>query len=314
MLAYTLRKLVTGVAIFLAVTLLTFWMLFARGGTYIASQALGQQASPDQVRRFAENRGLLEPIIVQYVDWLRGVLNGSLGRSILNGQDVGTMLAGAVSVTLSLVVVSIVLTVLLAIPFGVAAATTGGVIDRGLQLLSVFVQAIPGYWLALVLDIIFGLTLKLVPATGFVPLTQSFGGWLSSIILPSFAIALGAVAFVGTQLRGTLLEVLRQDYIRTLRSRGISTRRVLLKYALRNASAPVLTILSLQVIGILGGAVIIERIYALPGVGTIAIAAGNSADVPVVMGTVAFMVVVVVVVNLLTEILNGFVNPKMRLK
>lgn len=314
MLIYIARKLLTGIVVFLSVTLLTFWMLYARGGTYIASQALGQDSTPAQVQAFAESRGLLKPLLEQYADWLVGVAGGSLGNSILNGQDVGTTLRGAIGVTLSLVVVSLILTVLLAVPFGLAAATRGGAVDRGLQMLSVFVQAVPGYWLALVLVILFGLVLRWVPATGFIPISSSFTGWLSTVIVPSFAIALGAVAFVGSQLRGTLMDVMRQDYIRTLRSRGISSRKILLKYAMRNASAPVLTILSLQVIGVLGGAVIVERIYALPGIGTIGIAAGNSADVPVVMGTVAFMVVVVVVVNLTTDILNGLISPRMRIK
>jgi peptide/nickel transport system permease protein len=312
MLLFLLRKLATGAAVFVAVTAITFAMMFARGGEFIAAQVLGASATPEQVHNYAERTGLLRPIPIQYFEWLGQVLRGSLGDSILTGQPVGAILINAIPVTLSLVLLSLLLTCLLAIPLGVAAATRGGAIDRLLQGISVLMQAIPGYWLALVLVIVFGVGLRLVPATGFIPLSDSVAGWFSSIILPSIAIALGSVAFVGTQIRGALVDVLRQEHIRTLKSRGLTDGRVLSKYAMRNISAPTLTILSVQMIGLIGGAIIVERIYALPGIGTITIASGMRADVPVVLGTVTFSVVLIVGINLVTDIVNGLLNPKMR--
>jgi peptide/nickel transport system permease protein len=312
MIAYAVRRLLAGVIVFLSATALTFWLFLARGGEAIARNLTSPDATQDQVRETAEALGLLRPIPIQYIEWLGSVFNGTLGQSLQSGQPVSTILASRIPVTMSLVVVSLVLTLLLAVPLGVAAATRGGAIDRALQLLAVIVQAIPGYWMALILVIIFGLTLRWFPATGYIPFTVSVWGWLSTIFLPSLAIALGVVAFVGTQIRGSMLDVLRQEYIRTLRSRGIPLRSIVFRHALRNAAPPTLTILSLQIIALLGGAIIVERIYALPGLGTIAITSGLRGDFPVVLGTVAFMVGVIVVINFATDILIGITSPKAR--
>jgi peptide/nickel transport system permease protein len=311
---YALRRFGAGLVVFLSVTALTFFLLYARGGEDIARHFLPPNSSSEQVHRTAESLGLLRPVSAQYLDWLGNLAHGSLGTSFGSDLSVLDTLASRVPVTLSLVIVSLLITVLLGVPLGVLAATRGGVLDRGLQVLTVVVQAIPGYWLALILAIVFGLILRIVPATGYIPINVSVTGWFSSILLPSVAIALGAVAFVAAQVRGTMLDVLQQDYIRTLRSRGLSRRSVVLKHALRNAAPPMLTVLSLQVISLLGGAVIVERIFALPGLGSISVSAGRIGDAPVVLGTVMYTVIVVVVVNLATDLLNGLLNPKVRVR
>jgi peptide/nickel transport system permease protein len=203
--------------------------------------------------------------------------------------------------------------VVLSVALGVGAAVRGGLVDRFLQLLSVIVQAIPGYWIALVFVIVFSLGLRLFPATGYVPITESFSRWLDAIFLPSFAIALGNIAAVGQQLRGAMLDVQQQDFVRTLRSRGIPDRAVTFRHVLRNAAGPALTVLSLQVIGTLGAAVIVERIYALPGLGNLSVTAGQQGDVPVVLGVVVLMVILIVIVNIVVDLLNGYLNPKARL-
>jgi peptide/nickel transport system permease protein len=313
MIIYILRKIATGAVVFFSVTALTFALFHAQGGDVIAQNFTMEGSDAKTIHATAERLGLLRPIPVQYVDWLGDLFTGTMGYSFASGQAVSVILVSKMPVTVSLVVMGLLLTVVTSLVVGVAAATRGGIVDRALQILSVIVNAIPGYWLALILVIIFGLTLRLVPATGYIPITESFTGWLSTIILPSISIAIGSFAFVAMQIRGALLDVLRQDYIRTLRTRGISQRSILLKHALRNIAGPSLTILSLQVIGLLGGAVLLERIYALPGLGSIALSSGTKGDIPVVVGTVAFMVVVVVVVNLLTDILNGILNPKARI-
>ncbi len=314
MVTYILRRVGAGVAVFISVTALTFWLLFARGGEAIARNFLPESSSREQVLQVAENLGLLRPLPEQYFDWLFKLLHGDLGQSYGSSIPVIDALSSRLPVTLSLVVMSLLITVILGLPLGVLAATRGGILDRGLQVLTVIVQAIPGYWLALMLAIVFGLTLRLVPTTGYIPINVSITGWFSTIILPSFAIALGAVAFVAAQVRGTMLDALSKDYIRTLRSRGISDRSIVLKHALRNAAPPMLTVLSLQVIAVLGGAVIVERIFALPGLGSISLTAGREGNAPVVLGTVMYMVIVVVVVNLITDILNGLLNPKARIR
>lgn len=314
MIVYILRRVSAGAVVFVSVTALTFGLFLARGGEAIARHILPINSSAEQVHRTAESLGLLRPLQVQYFDWLSNLFHGNLGSSYGSDLSVMDTLASRLPVTLSLVIVSLTITVIIGVPLGVLAATRGGPLDRGLQLLTVVVQAIPGYWLALILAIVFGLILKIVPATGYIPINTSVTGWLSTIILPSLAIALGAVAFVAAQIRGAMLDALKQDYIRTIRSRGISRRSIVLKHALRNAAPPMLTVLSLQVISLLGGAVIVERIFALPGLGSISVTAGQQGDAPVVLGTVMYMVIVVVVVNLVTDILNGMLNPKVRIR
>ncbi len=310
MVKFIIRKVLTGVVVFFSVTALTFWLFLARGGEAIARNTLPPDATAEQVTATAESLGLLRPFPVQYLEWLGSVFTGTLGLSYQSGQTVSEILASRIPVTMSLVLVSLLLTVLIAVPLGVFAATRRGWIDRGLQLLSVLVQAIPGYWMALILVIIFGLTLRLFPATGFISIDDSPTGWLSTVFLPSSAITLGVVAFIGNQIRGSMIDVLGQEYIRTLRSRGISTRSLVLRHALRNAAPPALTLLSLQVIGLFGGAIIVERIYALPGLGTVSINSGLRGDVPVVLGVVAFTVGIIVLINLVTDILTGILNPK----
>lgn len=309
---YLLRKLFAGVIVFLTVTSVTFFLFNIRGGTVIARNLLPTSADDAQVQRLAESLGLLRPFWVQYGEWLGNLLTGDLGRAYISRQPVADSLATRLPVTASLIGLSILLTVLLGVPLGIWAARRGGAIDRALQVLSVFVQAIPGYWLALVLVIVFALSLHLLPATGFVPPSKSISGWLASIALPSIAIALGSVAFIAMQVRGGMIDAMQQEWVRTLRARGIASHSIVTRHALRSAAPPVLTILSLQIIGLLTGAVIVEQIFALPGLGTLALTAGQAGDVPVVLGVVVVLVTVIVIVNLLTDGLNAILNPKVR--
>ena len=315
MLIFVVRRLVTGVVLFVSVTALTYVLFYSQGGLTIARKLLPiTEATPVLERAFAEHLGLLAPLPVQYVRWLGSVFSGTFGFSFISGEPVSSVLADRLPVTLSLIVVSLLLTVVVGGVLGVAAATRGGWIDRVLQVLAVVVQAIPAIWLALILVIVFGLTLRVVPATGYIPLSDSFSGWLSSVIVPSFAIALGSVPVIATQLRGSLRDTLGQDFVRTLRSRGISRSSIIFKHGLRNAAGPTLTLLSLQVIGTLAAAVVVERIYALPGLGNISVTAGTGDDIPIVLGVTAYMAVIVVVVNLAVDVANGFLNPRVRLR
>jgi len=247
-----------------------------RGSVAIATGILGPSATPEQIALKIEQLGLDRPLAVRYIDWLGGMLTGDLGRSSVNGTEVTDILLTRVPVTLSLVVMTLSLTVAFAVPLGVLAATRGGTLDRGMQLLSVVVGAVPGYWLALVFVIVFSLTLHLFPATGFIPITKSFSGWLSTILLPSVSLALATILGLAVWVRSAI------------------------------------QMLGLLIIGLLGGTIIVERIYALPGVGTMAISAGAAGDVPVVLAGVTFLVIVVVVVNLIVDLVNGFLNPKAR--
>jgi peptide/nickel transport system permease protein len=172
---------------------------------------------------------------------------------------------------------------------------------------------IPGFLLALLIVIVFAVNLRLFPATGFIPIQRSFSGWLATVTLPSISIALGGILGIALWVRASVIDLLRLDFVRTLRSRGISERTILLKHVLRNAAPPTLTIFGFTVIGLLSGVIFVERIYALPGLGQLALTSGQSGDIPAMLGVTSFMVVVVVFVNLAVDVANGILNPKSRL-
>jgi len=312
MIAFILRRLAAGVVLVLVVTALTFFLVYA-GGNDIAFRILGDGATPEAAAELAQRLGLDRPVPVQYWDWLTGAVSGDFGQSFFGPEQVGATLAIRIPVTLSLVAVSIVLTAVLGIVLGVSSARRGGTLDRATQVVSVVGFALPSYWIALVLVLTVALPFpRLFPATGYVAPDVSTTGWVLSIALPSIALTIGGVATIAQQVRGSMVDTLRLDYIRTLRSRGIPERAIVYRHALRNSAGPALTVLSLQFIGMLGGAIIIERVFALPGIGTLAATASLRGDIPVVMGVVAFAVFVVVVVNLLADITQGLLNPKVR--
>jgi len=312
MTTFILRRLLAGVVLIFIVTALTFLLIYA-GGNDIAFSILGESATPEAAAALSTQLGLDRPIFVQYWDWLTSALTGDLGTSFFGPASVATTLGIRIPVTLSLVAVSIVLTAVLGVILGVASARRGGWVDRVTQVISVVGFALPSYWLALVLVLTIALPMPwLFPATGYVAPTVSVGAWLMSIALPAIALTIGGVATIAQQVRGSMIDTMRLDFVRTLRSRGIPERNIVYRHALRSSAGPALTVLSLQFIGMLGGAIIIERVFALPGIGSLAATASLRGDIPVVMGVVAFSVFVVVVVNLLVDITQGILNPKVR--
>jgi len=313
MLSFVARRIATGVALVLIVTAITFAMVFASGSN-IAANILGENATADQIAAKQSELGLDRALPIQYFDWLTSALGGDLGSSYFTGEQVWGALATRVPVTVSLVVFAMLLIVIVSVAAGVLAARRGGKVDSAVQMVSVVGFALPSYWIALVLVLLIAIPMpRVFPPTGYVPLSESVWGWLGTATLPALALAIGGIGAVSQQIRGSMLDVLRLDYIRTLRSRGISPRSIFYRHALRNAAGPALTVLSLQLIGMLGGVIIIERVFALPGIGVLASSAALRGDIPVVMGTVAFTVLVVVFVNLLVDILQGVLNPKVRI-
>jgi peptide/nickel transport system permease protein len=192
----------------------------------------------------------------------------------------------------------------------VAAAVKGGWIDRVAQLLAVMGAAIPGFIVAIVLVFAFAIAVRLFPATGYVSPDQSVSDWRAAITLPVLALLIGSVANAAVQFRGAVVDTLSRDFVRTLRARGISERLVIFRHVLRNAGGPGLTVLSLQTLGLLGGAIFIEQVFALPGLGQLGVSSARQGDVPIVMGSVLVIIVFVLVVNLLGDLANAALNPK----
>ncbi|MFF2246181.1 ABC transporter permease [Arthrobacter sp. NPDC058130] len=313
MLHFIVKRVLMGVALLLGVSTVTYALIYS-GGSNIADQVLGGEASPEAVAAKAAELGLDQPLWQQYLGWLAGAVHGDLGTSWYTSQDVLTTILQRLSVTLSIVVLSIVLVTIFSVCVGVLAAVKRGWIDSALQFVSVIGLALPSFWVALVLVLVFAISLHVLPATGFVPFAKSPSAWFSSVILPVTALSIGASSATAQQVRSAVISVLEQDYIRTLRARGLSGRRVLWGHVLRNAAPPALTVLSLQFISLVGGAVIIERVYAINGMGSLAVDSTLKNDIPVVVGVMVTMTVVVVIVNLAIDILNGFINPKARIE
>ncbi|RKT36081.1 peptide/nickel transport system permease protein [Microbacterium sp. AG1240] len=312
MLKFVLKRVGSGVVLLFVISCLTYSFLML-SGPGIARTILGQRATEEQVALKATELGLDRPFFERFLGWLTDALQGDLGRSWFSGEVVSSAIATRLPVTLSLVIGTTIVAAVVSVVLGVAAAVRRGWLDRVLQVVIVLGFALPGFWLALMLVRFFAIDLRLFPATGFVPITTSFPGWLSTVTLPITALVIGGIAGIAQQVRSSVIGTLRQDYVRTLYSRGLSPVRVIGKHVLRNASGPALTVLALQFVGLLGGAVIVEQIFALPGLGLLAVTATTRGDIPIVMGVVVVTAVLVVIVNLTMDILNGWLNPKARI-
>lgn len=313
MLTFIARRLVSGAFLLLVISALTYGLLFFSAQN-IALNILGDLATPEQLAAKSQELGLDKPIAERYLAWLLAAITGDFGVSWFSNESIGNILLARLPVTLTLVIVTILLAGVIATALGMTAAVKGGAIDRVVQILGVIGFAVPNFVLAILLVSVFAIGLFLFPATGWVPFEQSPVDWLKSLALPVSALLVGTIASSAQQFRSAMKAVLERDWVKTLRSRGLDEREILLKHVLR-ASAPAgLTILSLQFVGMLGGAVIIEQIFALPGLGFLALQSTGIGDTPVVMGVVVITVIVVVLVNLFVDLLNGWLNPKVRVK
>ena len=311
MVSFIFRRLVSGVVVLFVVSTLTFFLLYF-SATSVARNILGESATQAQVQLKEAELGLDQPLISRYFSWLGGVVQGDFGVSWFTSQPVVGSILSRLPTTLSIVLATIVIAAVLATLLGVAAAVRRGWIDRLLQIVSIGASAVPQFVVAIVLVTVLAIQLRIFPATGYIPMSQDVGGWLASIALPILALAIGAVASTAQQVRSAVINVLGRDYVRTLRSRGLAPREILFRHVLRGAAPAGLTVLSLQFIGMLGGVVVIEQIFALPGMGFLALQSTTQGDMPVLMGVVVYIVIIVVIVNLLVDLAVGWLNPKAR--
>ncbi|MEU0841639.1 ABC transporter permease [Streptomyces sp. NPDC005962] len=311
MLVFLLRRIAAGATLVVVVATATFLMLSLTGSD-VARNVLGETASRSAVAAKSHELGLDQPLVERYGHWAGQALRGDLGSSWFTGDSVNQSLTDTLPVTLSVVLAGLLIAAVLSVALGTAAALRGGWVDRLVQFAAVLGTAVPSFLIALVLAVSLAVQLGWLPATGYVDLAASPGGWLRSITLPALSLAVAATAATAMQVRGALIDVMRADFVRTLRSRGLTTRSVVFRHALRNAAPPALTVLALQFIGLIGGAVVVEKVFGLPGIGTLAQSAAVRGDAPVLLGTVVVTVVIVVAVNLLLDIAYGWLNPKVR--
>lgn len=312
MLSFILRRVLSGIILVGLISFLTFVLLYTASGD-IARRILGPTATSDVVARKAHELGLDRPVLVQFADWASGVMTGNFGRSWTSGESISSSLGSRLAVTLSIVIGATLLAAIIAVVLGIVSARRGGWVDGAVQFFVLLGFAIPGFLIALGLTLVFAINLGWFKATGYVPLTTSVAGWLSSVTLPILALSIGAIVAVAQQVRGSVIDALSRDYVRTLRARGLSARSVLYRHVLRNAGAPALAVLALVFVGLLGGAVMVEQIFAIPGIGQLSLRATLVGDIPVVMGVVVVFAMIVVAVNLLIDLAQAALNPKVRL-
>ena len=312
MLRFTVRRLVHGALQLLVIATAAFLLMYAAAGN-IARTILGPDATAATVAAKNQELGLNSPLLTRYFSWLGHAVTGNFGSSWLTSQPVSTAITTRLEVTLTLVLGAIVVSAVVAAVLGVWAALRGGWVDRLVQVISVLGFAVPGFLVAVFLVRELALGTHWFKPTGYIPLTTSVSGWIQTVTLPIIALSLATIAGVSQQVRSSVLDALRQDWVRTLRSRGLPERRVLFKHVLRNAGGPALSVLALAFVGLLGGAVIVEEVFGIPGLGQVSVSATTQSDIPMVMGLVVVVGTIVIVVNLAIDILHGFLNPKARL-
>lgn len=311
MLLFLARRAIAGLILLAAASTGTFFL--AHLAISDPTQALlGTAATPEQSAALAAKLGLDRPILVQYWDWAGAAVRGDLGVSWRNERAVVDLLALRVPVTLSVVGFA----VFIAGVFGTLVGLIGGlnpgsVFDRMVQGITVILFALPGFWLSLLLILWFAIWLKWFPAVGYVQLSDDPLGWLRSISLPSISLSLGAIVMVAEQLRNQVIAVSKLDYVRTLQSRGLPARRVRL-HILRNAAPAALTVLAIMFASLLSGAVVVEAIFSLPGLGELTQSSAQIGDIPSLLGITVVSVFFVVVIYILLDMAIGWINPKVR--
>lgn len=273
----------------------------------------GVTAQPSEIARIRHELHLDEPFFAQYWRWVTHAVRGDLGTSLFQHESVASAISSRFPLTLSLALGGLVVSILIGVPLGILSGTRPGTVaDRSATLGSSVGIGMPDFWLAIILALIFAVKLHLLPDLGYVALTSSPWGWFEHLLMPWLALGVAGGATLARQVRGELIDVLDRDYIRTARSLGISERHVIARLALKNALTPAMTIIGIQFAYLLGGTVIIEQIFSIPGLGSLMLQAIDTRDIPIIQGVVLLTAVIFVVVNLVVDIAYGFLNPKVR--
>lgn len=307
---YILQRLVLALVVILGVTFVVFLIVqFVPGDP--ARISLGQQATDAAVEARRVEMGLDRPFIVQYGDWLTDTLQGDLGNSLITRQPVTPLIIQRLPATLQLAGLSLVIGMLIAFPLGIIAAINqGGPVDLLATFISQIGVAVPDFWMAILLVLLFSSQLEMLPPSGYTPITEDFWDWLSHMILPALTAGFISASIQTRFIRSAMLEVIGQNYIRTARAKGLDERSVITKHALRNALITIVTVVGLQVTALLSAVVVIEIVFNLPGLGRLALDAVLDRDYPLLQGSVLVIAVLVTVVNLLVDLTYFLLDPR----
>ena len=313
MFAYIVRRIVATIPVVAIVALFIFSLLYFAPGDPAAIIA-GDQASPADVERIRASLGLDRPFVVRFAEWSWQVLHGDLGVSIFTNLPVTKMIGQRIEPTVSLMLLTLLLAISTAVPLGVLAAWKQGTwIDRLVMMIAVSGFSVPVFVVGYILAYVFALSLDWFPVQGYTPFAISDPWpWLRNLILPAMALGLAFVALIARITRATMLEVLSQDYIRTARAKGVGQRPILFLHALKNAAVPIVTIIGIGFAGLIGGAVVTESVFAIPGVGRLVVDAILRRDYPIIQGVVLMLSFVYVLVNLGVDLLYTLFDPRIR--
>ncbi len=312
MVTFIVRRLLLVVPIALVTGSIAFFLMHLTPGDPV-SLMLGSEATPARVEQVRERMGLNDPLLVQYPQWLLRVVRFDLGDSYFLNRSVASAISARIVPTLQLTTYALVIALLLGVPAGVLAALRqGSLLDRVLMLLAVAGTAIADFFLAILLILLFAVTLHWLPSGGYEPLREGLIPHVRSMLLPSLALGLSLAGLPARLIRAALLDVLREDYIRAAVARGVPPRRIALGHALRNALLPALTVLGTALGDLLGGAVIVETVFTLPGMGQLAANSIARRDFPVIQGVVMVSAAAYLVASLLVDVLYHVADPRLR--
>ena len=309
---FILRRVLSTVPVLLIVAVIVFTMLRLTPGDPAAA-LVGNNSNSEDIARIRKSLGLDEPQPVQFASWASKALMGDLGESYYMKQPVTHLIAQRIGPTLSLSALTMLLTLLIAIPLGILAAWRhGGWLDRSLMSFSVLGFSVPTFVIGYLLIWAVALHWKIFPVQGYVPMNESFGGWLSHLFLPALTLSIVYLALIARVTRASVAEALTEDYIRTARSKGISELRILVKHALTNAAVPIVTVIGIGIGLLIGGVVVTETVYAIPGVGQLTVDAVLGRDFPLIQGITLFFSFAYVLINLLVDLSYVLLDPRIR--
>lgn len=312
MILVALRRLLSAIPVLFIVSLISFGLMRLIPGDPAASIA-GTSATPAQIEQLRRDLGLDEPLLMQLLHYYQGLLKGDFGKSLLLGKGVLAATMERLPVTIGLSLYALVLTLLLGVASGIIAALRQNTwVDQVAMMIAMLGISIPNFFLGLLMIIFFAVQLGWLPSGGYVPFTQDPIGWLRSTTMPAISLALLQAGLLARITRSGMLEVLRQDYVRTARAKGLPERQVILKHALANALIPIVTVVGIIISLLLSGAVVTEALFSLPGMGQLLTQAVLSRDYPMVQGGLLLVTTFLVLVNILVDVLYALIDPRVR--
>ncbi|RLB98531.1 MAG: ABC transporter permease [Deltaproteobacteria bacterium] len=312
MIRLILTRLISSVGIFIALSILIFLLMYLVPGS-VAVIILDDAATPENIAKLEAELGLDDPLPTQYARWIVNVSKGDFGTSFLNGRPVRDDIIEKFPVTLWLLIGALVIAVVFGLSVGILASLKpGSLLDRSSVLLVTLGISIPNFWLAVLLSMLFAVKLGWLPVFGYTPITEDPILWFKSMLLPWFSLGIVSSTLIARQMRGAMIEVLNTDYVRAARASGIPEHWVVISNGIKNAMIPVITVIGFQVPVIIGGSLIIELVFATPGLGSLTIQSVLDQDLPIVQAVLMVMASLVILTNLVIDISYGWLNPKMR--